>query len=198
MSILKQTEPEKLISMLRAEIGEIIQSWIDLKIYTAKAIELQTDNLQDDIYNQHLILINLVRSKFRDDLVSRLSELSSSGYGKLNFHFASNKLGIYEDEIKAFRKYLVDKHFVFKRNKNISHKQMSPTWDQIDPEPHIPYIALVKAIGWAVLIMKNFDKAYLGEKYILVWREERKQRYELTFSGRAKYLLLPYAANIKE
>jgi hypothetical protein len=40
MSILNQTEPEKLVSMLRSEIGDIIQSWIILNIYDFKASEL--------------------------------------------------------------------------------------------------------------------------------------------------------------
>lgn len=65
MSILNNTEPDKLISLLRSEIGEIIQSWIVLNIYDYKAGQLQTENILDDMKNKNLQLLNLVRAKFR-------------------------------------------------------------------------------------------------------------------------------------
>ena len=40
MSLLNETDPEKLVSLLRGEIGEIIQSWVVLNIYNVKASEL--------------------------------------------------------------------------------------------------------------------------------------------------------------
>ena len=83
MSILKQTESGKLISHLRGEVGEIIQSWVILNIYDYKARELQTDDLIKDMDNENLQLINIVRSKFRDDIIQRLSELSSTKHVRL-------------------------------------------------------------------------------------------------------------------
>ena len=118
--------------------------------------------------NQNLNLLNLVRSKFRDDIILRLSELSSSKHGRLNFHFASDKFKIQKQEVNEFKKYLQEKHLIFRRNKNIAHKQMSPKWDQIDPRPFISNSALVKAIAWAISIMKNFDKVLFRDNYKLL------------------------------
>ena len=197
MSLLNETDPEKLVSLLRGEIGEIIQSWVVLNIYNVKASELQTEDLQADMKNQNLNLLNLVRSKFRDDIILRLSELSSSKHGRLNFHFASDKFKIQKQEVNEFKKYLQEKHLIFRRNKNIAHKQMSPKWGQIDPRPFISNSALVKAIAWAISIMKNFDKVLFRDNYKLLWKEERKKRYELDMPAAAKYMLLPYVARIK-
>jgi hypothetical protein len=197
MSLLNQTDPEKLVSLLRSEIGEIIQSWIVLNIYDFKASELQTDNIAHDMQNKNLLLINLVRDKFRDDIISRLSELSSSKHGRLNFNFAADKFKIQKDEIRNFSNYLNEKHLIFRRNKNIAHKAISPTWKQIDPKPAIPKGILLRAISWSILIMKQFDRAYYGEDYRLLWKAERKRRYDLEMPAAAKYLLLPYVGRIE-
>ncbi len=196
MSLLSQTEPDKLIGLLRSEIGEIIQSWIVLNIYDYKARELQTEDLLHDMQNKNLQLLNLVRAKFRDDIISRLSELSTSKHGRLNFGFAADKFKIQKEEIKNFSDYLKEKHLVFRRNKNIAHKEISPTWNQIDPHPVISKSVLLRAVGWAISIMKQFDKVYYGENYRKLWEEERKRRYEMEPAA-PKYLLLPYIARIE-
>jgi len=198
MSILKQTDPEKLINMLRSEIGEIIQSLIDLNIYNFKAAELQTENIIEDMENKNLQLLNLVRSKFKDDIISRLSELSSSKHGRLNFNYAADKFKIQKDEIKEFRKYLDEKHMIFHRNKNIAHKEMSPTWEQIDPKPAIKNRVLLQAVVWSIKIMKQFDREYYGENFSLIWKEERKRRYNFEMPASARYLLLPIIARVKK
>jgi len=192
MSILKQTEPDKLISHLRGEVGEIIQSWVILNIYDLKTNELQTDNIADNIKNENLLLLNLVRKKFRDDIISRLSELTSTKHGRLNFNFAADKFKTQKDEIKEFGDFLKEKNLIFRRNKNIAHKQMSPKWEQIDPSPAIRRRVLIKAIAWTIRIMKNFDQLHLGEDYRRVWNLERKRRYKLDMPGAAKYMMLPY------
>jgi len=198
MSLLNQTDPEKLLSLLRGEVGEIIQSWIVLNIYNYKAKELQTGNLQVDMKNQNLNLLQLVRHKFKDDIILRLSELSSSKHGRLNFHFASDKFGIQKQEINKFSKYLKEKHLIFRRNKIIAHKQISPKWDQIDPSPYVSNSTLVRAIAMALSIMKKFDEDFYGIQSKLLWKEERKRRYEMDMQpAAAKYILLPYVARIK-
>lgn len=196
MSLLKQTEPEKLISLLRGEIGEIIQSWVVLNIYDFKAHELQTDDIMADMKNKNLQLLNLVRSKFREDIVARLSELSSSKHGRLNFHFAADKFKVQKEEVQKFTFYLKEKNIIFHRNKNIAHKEISPRWDQIDPRPFIRKSVLLRSIGWAVSIMKQFDKTYYGEDYQKIWKEERKKRYEMKMPAAPKYMLLPYIIRI--
>lgn len=197
MSNLKKIEPEKLINLLRGEVGEVIQSWIVFKIYSTKAAELRSANLHEDMENLPLTLVNLVRSKFRDDMILRLAELSSRRYDTLNFHFAADKFKIQQNEVKEFREYLKVYHIEFRRNNNIAHKHISPTWDEIDPRPHIPYPVLTKAIGWAISIMKKFDEKYFGQDYVLLWREERKTRYELEVSANAKYIILPQIARVR-
>ncbi len=192
MSLLDQTEPDKLINLLRSEIGEIIQSWIVLNIYDYKAGKLQTENILDDMKNKNLQLLNLVRAKFRDDIISRLSELTSSKHGRLNFHFAADKFKVQKEEVKKFSNYLKEKHLIFRRNKIIAHKEMSPRWNQIDPQPVIRKSVLLRAVGWAISIMKQFDKAYYGEDYRNLWKEERKRRYEMEMPAAPKYMLLPY------
>ena len=175
MSLLDQTEPDKLINLLRSEIGEIIQSWIVLNIYDYKDGKLQTENILDDMKNKNLQLLNLVRAKFRDDIISRLSELTSSKHGRLNFHFAADKFKVQKEEVKKFSNYLKEKHLIFRRNKIKAHKEMSPRWNQIDPQPVIRKSVLLRAVGWAISIMKQFDKAYYGEDYRNLWKEERKR-----------------------
>ena len=110
MSILKQTEPNKLISYLRGEIGEIIQSWVILNIYDFKASELMTGDMVKDMENENLQLLNILRSKFRDDIISRLSELTSSKHGRLNFNFAADKFKIQKNEVKKFSKLTKEKN----------------------------------------------------------------------------------------
>lgn len=196
MSLVKKTEPDKLISLLRSEIGEIIQSWIVLNIYDFKAGELRTEDIRNDMQNKNLQLLNLVRAKFRDDIISRLSELTSSKHGRLNFHFASDKFKVQKEEVKKFSDYLKEKHLIFRRNKNIAHKEISPRWNQIDPQPFIPKFVLLRAVGWAISIMKQFDKSYYGEDYRKLWKEERSRRYEMEMPAAPKYMLLPYIAGI--
>lgn len=197
MSKLNQTQPDKLIALLRGEIGEIIQSWIVLNFYDYKVGEFQTENPLEDLRDKNLQILNLVRSKFRDDLIARLSELSSSGYGRLNFHFAADKFRIQKEEVKKFSSYLKENHFVFRRNNNIAHKAMSPSWNQIEPHPIISKPVLLRSVGWAISIMKQFDKAYYGEDSRRLWAEERKCRYEIEAPAAPKYMLLPYKARIR-
>lgn len=196
MSLLSQTEPEKLVNLLRSEVGEIIQSWIGLSIYDFKAAELQTDNIVNDRKNKNLQLLNLVRSKFRDDIIARLSELSSTKHGRLNFNFAADKFIIQKDEVKNFSNFVKKENLIFRRNKNIAHKEMSPTWKQIDPSPVIRKCILLRAIAWSISIMKQFDKAYYGEDYKKLWKVERKMRYDMDMPAGPKYLMLPYVARI--
>lgn len=197
MSILKQTEPDKLISRLRGEIGEVIQSWVVLNIYDFKASELRSGDLVKDMANENLQLLNIVRSKFRDDIISRLSELSSTKHGRLNFNFAADKLKVQKKEVQEFAVFLKEQNLIFSRNKNIAHKQISPKWSQMDPSPAIPKKVLTRSVAWAILIMKNFDKEHLGEVYKRIWTIERKRRYKLQTPASANYMLLPYVRNEK-
>jgi len=196
MSKLKNIDPEKLISMLRCEIGELIQGLIVLRLFDAKAFSLQSDDLQKDIENQELNVVNLIRTKFKDDIILRLSELASTTHGTVNFSFAYTKLKMNDDDLKKYKTYLETKHIIFRRNKNIAHKQISSNWGDIDPRPYISNFTITKSISWAISLMKQIDKTWLGEDYKVLWKIEKKQRYELKMPATPKYMLLPYIAKI--
>lgn len=191
MSKLSQTEPDKLISHLRSEVGEIIQSWVIFNIYGFKIREIQTKDLNKDFNDPNIQLLHLVQSKFREDIILRLSELSSTNYNTVNFNYAADKFKIQKTEVKKFRDYLERNHLIFSRNMNIAHKVMSPRWDQLDPSPIIKRRVLTRATAWAVKIMKRFDKEQYGEDYLRIWRLERNRRYEFDMPANVKYMLLP-------
>ena len=67
-SIFEATDIENLISNLRGEVGGIIQSWILMRDFYILSSELQTDNFTEDIKNQELNKINLIKKKFQDDI----------------------------------------------------------------------------------------------------------------------------------
>lgn len=197
MSIIKKTDSEKLLNRLRGEVGEIIESWIVLNIYDYNASKLQTPNIESDMANESLNIINLVRSKFRDDIISRLVELSQSKHGRLNFHYAADKFKTQKKEVIDYREFLKSKHLVNRRNWNIAHKKISPTWNQIDPKPHVPKSVLLRSVVKTIIIMKGFDRRVFGNEYKELWMVERKERYNFQMSAEAKYILLPYKANLK-
>ncbi|WP_027125404.1 hypothetical protein [Gelidibacter mesophilus] len=64
-SIFKRTETENVISNLRGEVGEIIQSWTLMRDFYVLSNELQTDNLMENRTNQELNKINLIKKKFK-------------------------------------------------------------------------------------------------------------------------------------
>lgn len=163
MSLLNQTESEKLVSNLRGEVGEIIEGYTLLRFYDAKAYQLQTNDILKDAENNELQIINKTRSKFRNDIILRLSELSSSKHGRLNFYFAAEKFNIQKSEVSAFKQFLNKKHLVFKRNNNIAHKKLSPRWKQIDPDPYISRCSILRAIGWTITLMKMIDESIMDK-----------------------------------
>ncbi|WP_159949995.1 hypothetical protein [Polaribacter septentrionalilitoris] len=192
MSKVKKMEPLKLISHLRGEVGGIIQSWVIFKIYEYKILELKTGNLLEDMENENLNLLKIVQTKFKEDIISRLSEISKTSHGRLNFNFAADKFKIQKEEVKKFSNYLKEKNIEFSRNKNISHKEISSSWEQIDPSPYIKNKVITKGVAWAMVIMKRFDKEYYGSEYNRFWQIERRKRYNLEMPGAPKYMLFPH------
>lgn len=194
MSILKTTDPNKLINLLRGEVGEIIQCWIVLNIYDFKARELMSDSIEEDMSNRNLVLLNVVRHKFREDLIARLAELSSTKHGRLNFHYAADKFKSHKSEVERYKIYLTKNNVIYRRNNNIAHKAMSPSWSTIDPEPVISKCVLLRSVSWAISIMKLFDKTFYGDNYRNIWQAEREIRYAFSLRVSVLYMLLPYRA----
>ncbi|MGK0412391.1 MAG: hypothetical protein ACJA1B_000583, partial [Polaribacter sp.] len=79
----------------------------------------------EDIENENLNLLKIVQTKFKEDIIARLSEISKTAHGRVNFNFAADKFKIQKEEVKKFSNYLKEKNIEFSRNKNISHKEIS-------------------------------------------------------------------------
>lgn len=150
-SIFKSTETNNLISTLRGEVGEIIQSWTLMRDFYVLSSQLRSDNIMENINNQELNKINMVKNKFQDEIISRLSELSHKSYGKVNFYFATNKLKSLEAEFKDFEKFIKENNFKTKRDEYISHKKMPPTWEEHRAEYRITYLTTLKGIAKALI-----------------------------------------------
>ncbi|HNP69064.1 MAG TPA: hypothetical protein PKH16_14250 [Aequorivita sp.] len=191
-STFKATEIDNLISNLRGEVGEIIQTWTLMRDFYVLSSELQTDDFNEDIKNQELNRINLIKKKFQDEIISRLSELGHKSYGKVNFYFATNKLKALENEFKDFEKFIKDNHLKAKRDEFISHKKLPPTWDEHKAEHRISYLTTLKGIAKALILMKKIDRLHLGENSNQQWNKMRKKRYDFSVPAKAGYLLLPY------
>ena len=188
---IKNTQLDNLTSNLRGEVGEIITSWILLRQMMQRVRDLSSDDMAKDMQNQNLAAASMLRVKLSDEIVARLSELAEQKIGRLTFHFAAEKLGKLEAEVRAFRAYITRKEFHTKRNQDISHKELPETWSKHGPI-RIPYQSLRRAIGHAIWLMKKIDRIVLGPATRFLWGEARKKRYQLMDPGKVAYMLLPY------
>ncbi len=57
--------------------------------------------------NESLAFINALRDRISNDLVLTLAELSEQKIGQTTFYFASEKLGILQDEVQEYRRFIV-------------------------------------------------------------------------------------------
>lgn len=191
-SVFKKTDIDNLIGTLRGEVGEIIESWTLMRDFYVLSAKLQTDNIQEDLKNTDLNRVNIIKSKFQDEIISRLSELGYKVYGRVNFHFAADKLKILQNEVKEFEDFLVQNNFRARRNEYISHKNLPPNWDDHRAPYRITYQTMLRGIAMAVSIMKKFDYHHLGSGTKAQWIEMRARRYNYNLSAGMAYLLLPH------
>lgn len=189
--IIKDTDPEVLISHLRAEIGDIIDSWILYRHFKLTSQKLQTDDIRADSKNRDLNFLYMVTGKFRDDIIARIAELGDKKVGQLTFHFATRKFKALESEVDTFEKFVKDNKFVDRRNNFISHKNLKPTWAGNKAPDTISYRTMTKAIAMAIRLMKKFDEVHYGPKIRRQWHLVRKSRYEFTLSRKAEYMVMP-------
>lgn len=188
---IKDTDPEVLISHLRAEIGDIIDSWILYRHFKLMSQKLQTDDIRADSKNKELNFLYLVTGKFRDDIIARVAELGGKKVGQLTFHFATRKFKVLGTEVDAFEKYVKDNKFTDRRNNFISHKNLKPTWTENKAPDRISYRTMTKAIAMAIRLMKKFDEHHYGTTIRRQWHLVRKSRYEFTVSRKAEYMIMP-------
>ncbi len=121
---IHRTEKDNLVSNLRAEVGEIIETWILYRQLIAQQNDLKTDDLKADMENQQLTFLSTLSNKLRDEIIARLSELAEQKIGQLTFHFAAKKLNALHDDVRDFRKFIDRYEFKKKGNWDISHKRL--------------------------------------------------------------------------
>jgi hypothetical protein len=189
---IKDTDPAVLISHLRAEIGDLIDSWILFRHFKLASQKLQTDDIYSDTQNENLNFLYLVTGKFRDDLIARIAELGDKKVGQLTFHFACRKFKILETEVDMFERFVKDNKFTDRRNNFISHKSIKPKWDDNKAPHRISYKVMTRALAMAIRLMKQFDEYHYGVKIKRQWQIARKRRYEFSPSRRADFMMIPF------
>ena len=191
-STFKKTATDNLISNLRGEIGEIVASWVLMCDYMIISKQLSGPDIKEDLNNQDLIRIQITINVFRNDIISRLSELSEKTFGQVNFYFASQKLKILQSEVIEFQKFIKKANFKDRRNEYISHKKLPPAWEDHRAPHRITYKTLLRAIVFSLILMKKIDFYFLGPAAKKQWNILRKKRYKLTSPPSVAYILLPY------
>ena len=186
-----KTKLEVLVANLRGEVGEIVTNWTLLRHFKDEEIKIPKGTLEEYLGSEECAYYGLLRTKFRDDIVARLSELAECKIGRANFYFASVKLDKLHDEAQRYSKYIEKESFKKKRNYDISHKIMPETWQE-HSDIHIEYAVIVKALAMAVRLMRKIDRIVLGPSSIFLWNEMRKRRSRFICPAKALYILLPY------
>lgn len=190
--IIKDTDPDVLVSHLRAEIGYIIDSWILYRHYKLASQQLQTADISADMKNPNLNLCYLVLEKFRNDIISRVAEVADKKVGQLTFHFLSRKLKALSQETEIFEKFVKDNKFTDRRNNYISHKKLHATWADNKAPHRISFKTMTKGIAMAIRLMKQFDIIYHGDRIKRQWHLVRKTRYDFSAPRVSQYMILPY------
>lgn len=189
-SVFKRTEVDNLVHNLRGEVGAIVESWTLMREYNILTNQLHSDKYKENFQNSNLNKRRIIRKKLADDVISRLSELANKSYGKLNFHFATQKLKKFTKESEEFHFFILNNNFTDRRNEYISHKKLAPTWEGFKREHPISYLTITKALAKALIIMKKIDGFYLGSDAHLKWHILRKHRYRYDIPARAQYLMM--------
>jgi hypothetical protein len=108
---IHNTQLDNLISNLRGAVSEVISSWVLLRHMMVKQGELATDNFANDMRNESLTFVTMLRSKLADEIGARLAELAERKVGRLTFYFAAEKLKKLDAEVEAFRRFVVREKF---------------------------------------------------------------------------------------
>jgi len=190
-SNFQKTGIDNLISNLRGEIGEIVDSWILMREIFVTSRKIRTGDTKKDFSSPEYLKLLRVIDKFKNDIIARLSELSEKKVGQINFDFASQKLNTLIKETKKYQDFIKEKKFMNLRHEYISHKKLPATWEEHRAPYRISDLTILKGVAKALILMKDFDQVYLGVRSKFLWYEMRKKRYDFSmpFSG---YTLLPY------
>ncbi len=194
---LLQTETDNLISNLRGEIGEIITTWIMMRYLVKEGSRLFSGDITKLFENEQFAFLNLLEDKLRDELVARLSEIAENKIGRLNFHFASQKLDRFQSEADAFSRFVAKRRLKEKRNRDVSHKNLPEKWSE-HSMLSIQDRTICRAIGMALRFMKRIDEHQHGPLAKYLWRAARKRRYNFTLPPQVAYMLIPYLPVLPE
>jgi hypothetical protein len=190
---IANTEMDNLLGNLRGEIAEVVTCWILMQKFMVSGTRLSSGEIGKDLGNPDLSFVYLLKDKLEDDLVARLSELAEKKMGRLNFYFATEKLGKFQKDASVFSDYIERSGFRKKRNQTISHKELPEKWEDHRSPLHIPYRTIVRAVAHALCLIKRIDRAILGPSAPYLWHEVRKRRYEPIMSPpRVQFMLVPY------
>jgi len=188
---IAQTDKDMIVSYLRSEVGEIVESWVLWREFIIIQNKIRPEGFLELIENQDYNKINIIEEKFKDDIISRLSELSEEKVGQVTFHFAAKKINILESEVKEFRKFIEKNNFSNKRNQYISHKTLPASWKELRAPHRIPYFTILRGIAFALILMKKIDIHHYGQEVRLQWIKMRKKRYDFTALAKIDFFLLP-------
>ena len=195
-TVLERIDVDNLISNLRGELGTVIESWTLLREYSILTNQLTTDmshsqyleNLNSREFNKR----NIIKKKFADDIISKLSELAQESNRHLNFFLATQKIAKLNSEFKEYQDFIVNNNFKIRRNEFISHKNLPLTWAGHKAAYSIPYKTIIKAIAKALILMKKIDDIHIGANASLNWRKLRASRYSYDIEARARYMNMYY------
>lgn len=186
-----KTPTDNLISNLRGEVGAVIATWTMWRGLRARERQMVSSDIAKDFKNAELAFISVLADKLKDELIGRLSELAEPKVGRLTFHFASVKLGRFEQDVSLFSKFVQRGRLTEKRNYDISHKELPEQWSE-HKAIIIPSRTLLRGIAYASRLMKKIDREVLGPSSKYLWHEMRKKRYILTHPPQVGYMLMPH------
>ena len=193
--LIHNTDLNNLISNLRGEIGEIIFSFQLMNYYGMCAANLQTNNIEHNIRNTQLNLYYLLKDRFKNEIISRLSELSEQRIGQLTFYFVKEKINRFDKHVKRFRRFVTYHKLDKVRNKLISHKELPEKWEgHRKLYMHISDETINRGVKRAVRLMKKIDRDYLGPRAPYLWKASKNKLLKdgWKFMPKNHYMLLPY------
>jgi hypothetical protein len=102
------TDLDVLVTSLRSEVGDIIFTWTVMR-----DLLVQTEHRRQQLGDKSLgdaqqTTVRAVAEKLEDEIVARLSELAEPKVGRVDFFFATQKLGALGEEVKSFQKFVKD------------------------------------------------------------------------------------------
>jgi hypothetical protein len=124
-SNFQRTDVDNLVSNLRGEVGEIIDSWILMREIFVTSLKIRTGDSKKDFSSPEYLKLLRIIEKFKSDIIARLSELSEKNFKQINFHFASQKLAALIKETKNYQDFIKENKFMNLRHEYISHKKIT-------------------------------------------------------------------------